>query len=81
MDSWPFIVAIVAIVFVGLPATVMHYITEWRKSKTPTPDDERLVDELWRSAQKLERRVDALETILDKEAPRWREEYPERPNA
>ena len=81
MESWPFIVAIVAILFIGLPATVMHYITEWRKSKTPTPDDERLVDELWRSAQKLERRVDALETILDKEAPRWREDYPERPNA
>ncbi len=78
MEVWPFIVAIVAIVFVGLPATVMHYITEWRKSKTPTADDERLVDDLWRTAQRLEQRVEALETILDREAPQWREEHKDR---
>ncbi len=72
MEPWPFIVAIVAMVFVGLPATVMHYITEWRKTKAPTADDERLVDDLWRTAQRLERRVETLERILDKEAPDWR---------
>lgn len=77
----PFIVAVVAIVFIALPATIMHYITEWRKTKSPSADDERLVDDLWRTAQRLERRVDALETILDKEAPRWREEYGDRPHA
>ncbi|MEL6360002.1 MAG: envelope stress response membrane protein PspB [Pseudomonadota bacterium] len=81
MDEGPFIVAIVAILFVGLPATIMHYLTEWRKSKMPSADDERLVDDLWRTAQRLERRVEALETILDKEAPKWRDDYPERPNA
>ena len=74
MEEGGYIVAIVAIVFVGLPAMVMHYITEWRKTKTPTPDDERLVDDLWRTAQRLERRVESLETILDKEAPKWRED-------
>jgi len=76
-----FIVAIVAICVIGLPAMIMHYITEWRKTKSPTVDDERLVDDLWKSAQRLERRVDALETILDKEAPNWREENGERPHA
>lgn len=79
--EWPFIVAIVAIVVIGLPSTIMHHITEWRKTKAPTPDDERLVDDLWRAAQALERRVEALEMILDKEAPRWREEHRERPHA
>lgn len=74
----PFIVAIIAIIFVGLPATVMHYVTEWRKTKSLSADDERLVDDLWKTAQRLERRVDALETILDKEAPNWREDYRER---
>ena len=76
----PFIVAVVAIVFVALPATIMHYVTEWRKTKTFSADDERLVDDLWKTAQRLERRVDALETILDKEAPTWRDEYRERPH-
>ncbi|MBB5520026.1 envelope stress response membrane protein PspB [Amphiplicatus metriothermophilus] len=76
----PFIVAVVAIVFVALPATIMHYVTEWRKTKTFSADDERLIDDLWKTAQRLERRVDALETILDKEAPSWRDEYRERPH-
>lgn len=80
MDG-PYIVAIVAIVVIGLPLMIMHYVTEWRKSKSPTPDDERLVEDLWRTAQRLERRVDALETILDKEAPKWRDDDRERPHA
>ena len=81
MDEGIWIVAIVAIMFVALPATVMHYMTEWRKTKSLSVDDERLVDDLWKTAQRLERRVDALETILDKEAPNWREDYRDRPHA
>ena len=78
MPEGPFIVAIVALVFIAFPATIMHYVTEWRKTKSLSADDERLVDDLWKTAQRLERRVDALETILDKEAPNWREDYRER---
>lgn len=81
MDEGIIAVAIVAILFVGLPATIMHYITEWRKSRSLSADDERLVDDLWRTAQRLERRVEALEVILDREAPEWREQYGDRPNA
>ncbi|MFC2953385.1 envelope stress response membrane protein PspB [Marinicaulis aureus] len=74
-------VAIVAIIFVACPAVFMHYQAELRKTKSISTDDERLVDDLWKTAQRLERRVDALETILDKEAPDWRKDYPERPHA
>lgn len=81
MSEGPFILAIVALVFIAFPATIMHYVTEWRKTKSVSADDERLVDDLWKTAQRLERRVDALETILDKEAPDWRKDYPERPHA
>ncbi len=81
MGDFAYIVAIVAIIFVGMPAVFLHYQTELRKTKSISTDDERLVDDLWKTAQKLERRVDALETILDKEAPDWRRDYPERPHA
>jgi phage shock protein B len=81
MSEAPFIVAIVALIFIALPAMVLHYMTEWRKTKSLSVDDDRLVDDLWKTAQRLERRVDALETILDKEAPSWRKDYDERPNA
>ena len=81
MDGpWPYVVAIVAIVVIGLPSMIMHYVTEMRKLKSVTPDDERLVEDLWRTAQRLERRVEALETILDKEAPKWRDDFQERPH-
>ncbi len=81
MNEGAFIVAVVAIVFIALPATIMHYMTEWRKTKSLSTDDERLVDDLWKTAQRLERRVEALETILDKETPDWRDDYRERPHA
>ena len=73
MDEFFGVIAIVAIVFVAAPATILHYITEWRKAKTLSTDDERLIDDLWRTARKLEARVDSLERILDTEAPDWRE--------
>jgi phage shock protein B len=81
MDEFILPVAIVAIIFVACPAVFLHYQTELRKTKSISTDDERLVDDLWKTAQRLERRVDALETILDKEAPDWRKDYPERPHA
>lgn len=74
-------VAVVAIIFVAMPAVFLHYQAEFRKMKTISTDDERLMDDLWKTAQRLERRVEALETILDKEAPDWRKDYPERPHA
>lgn len=81
MHEFLWVVAIIAIIFVACPAVFLHYQTELRKTKSISADDERLVDDLWRTAQRLERRVEALETILDKEAPDWRSDYPERPHA
>lgn len=81
MNEYFMAIAIVAIIFVGCPAVFMHYQAELRKTKSISADDERLVDDLWKTAQRLERRVEALETILDKEAPDWRKDYPERPHA
>jgi phage shock protein B len=81
MDGeWVVAIVAICVLFVALPATVMHYVTEWRKTKSMSTDDERLVDDLWKTAQRLERRIEALETILDKESPAWREEHKERPN-
>ena len=62
-----FIIAIVAIgaVFVIFPAMVFHYITLWRKQKTLLPDDERMLEDLWRSARSIERRIETIEELLD----------------
>lgn len=81
MSEWMGVVAIMGILFVVFPSIIMRHMTEWRKTKSMSVDDERLVDDLWKTAQRLERRVDALETILDKESPKWREDYKDRPHA
>ncbi len=62
-----YIIAIVAImaVFVFFPAMVFHYITLWRKQKTLMPDDERMLEDLWRSAKAMERRIETMEDLID----------------
>ncbi len=60
------LIAVLAI-FVILPGMVFHYITLWRKQKTLMPDDERMLEDLWRSAKRMERRIDALETLIESE--------------
>ena len=50
-------------------AIVMHYFTRWRTSKGLSADDERLLDELWRTALTLEKRIETMETILKRDTP------------
>ena len=62
-----FIVAIIAVsaIFIIFPAMMLHYITLWRKQKTLLPDDERMLDDLWRSARSFDRRIETFEELLD----------------
>lgn len=66
MDGPELLIPLVAILslFVILPAMIFHYITQWRKQKTLMPDDERMLEDLWRSAKRMERRIEALETLI-----------------
>ena len=70
-----YLIGILAVGVVAPIAIVMHYLTKWREMKTLSGDDERLLEVLWQTAQNLERRIDTLETILDKEAPDWRDRH------
>ncbi len=74
-EAGVFVLAVIALTVVAPIAIVMHYATVWRRMRTLSTDDERLLDDLWKTARKLERRVEALETILDKDAPDWRERH------
>lgn len=64
-----------AIIFVALVLPLfmlLHYITRWRESKGLSKEDEKMLEDLWESAQRMESRLNALETILDDEVPEWR---------
>ncbi|WP_396273255.1 envelope stress response membrane protein PspB [Hyphomonas sp.] len=69
------LIAVMGIVsiFIILPAMIFHYVTLWRRQKTLQPDDERMLEDLWRSAKAMERRIESLEALLEKnesDAPR-----------
>ncbi|MCG8443913.1 MAG: envelope stress response membrane protein PspB [Caulobacterales bacterium] len=65
-------IVIVAMLFIGAPAVILHYVTQWKKTGGLQPDDEHMLEDIWRSARSMERRIEALEAILDAEAPGWR---------
>lgn len=72
MSEWVgvFMTIIAAVV---LPLVViLHYVTKWKSSRTLSGDEQRMLEELWQDAQKMESRINVLETILDDQVPDWR---------
>lgn len=51
---------------------VMHYLAKMKAAKGLSTEDEGLMSDLWEMAAKMESRIEALEAILDDEAPGWR---------
>lgn len=60
------IIAVLAI-FVFLPWMIFHHVTLWRRQKTLMPDDERMLEDLWRAAKRMERRIETLESLIESE--------------
>ena len=51
---------------------VAHYLARWRSSRKLSAEDEKALGELYQAARRMEARIDALERVLDAEAPGWR---------
>lgn len=69
------LLAVALIVFIAVPAPlfiVLHFITKWKQSREISGGDEKMLEDLWALSQKLEERLEALETILDNDSPEWR---------
>ena len=65
------IVAIIAI-FVVLPGMVMHFLAKNRASAAKAAGDPAMNAQLIEIAERLERRLDAIEGLLDHEVPGWK---------
>ena len=52
---------------------VLHYLAKARTAKNLSKADEETLADLWALSEKLERRIESLETILDREACGWRD--------
>lgn len=69
------LLTIAIIVFLAIPAPlfiVLHFITRWKQTREISGGDEKMLEDLWLLAQRLEERLESLETILDEEQPQWR---------
>ncbi|MBN8713019.1 MAG: envelope stress response membrane protein PspB [Xanthomonadales bacterium] len=60
-------------IFVAPLWLIMHYTTQRRRAQGLTREDEQMLADLWRIANRMEERVKTLETILDTQTPTWRD--------
>lgn len=72
MPDLLFVPAVIFIAFVVPLWLILHYTARWRATKTLSSEDEKMLQDLWQTAEKMEDRIATLERILDAEAPQWR---------
>lgn len=73
MDEVFLPIVIVGILFIGLPWIIFHYVTKWKQSSTLTGADEKLLDDLYETARRLDDRLCTIERIMTDENPTWRQ--------
>jgi phage shock protein B len=69
------LLVLAVIVFIAVPAPlfiVLHFITKWKQLREISGGDEKMLMDSWRLSQRMENRLEVLETILDNEIPEWR---------
>lgn len=72
MEHVAFILIIVFFVIVVPIFLILHYVTKWKSSKGLSEEEQMMLEDLWESGEQMRSRINALETILDRESPNWR---------
>jgi phage shock protein B len=65
-------VLVCGILFIALPWLIFHYVTKWKTAPKMTNEDERLLDEMYNLARRLEDRVTTVERIVAADNPDFR---------
>jgi len=66
MSGQAFVITIIAMGLVfALIMGVLDHLTKWKTNKGLSDDEKQQLEELWRSSEQMERRLSALETIMD----------------
>jgi phage shock protein B len=66
-------VAVVGMLFIGLPGMILHYLTKWKSQTGISQQDEALLDELHDLARRLDQRIETVERIIAAENPNWKD--------
>lgn len=67
-----FVLATIFMVIVLPIIVILHYLTKWKATKGLSREEQDLLEELWRTSQRMDSRLNTLETILDDQAPDWK---------
>ena len=62
---------IVPMLFIGLPWLIFHYVTKWKVNSSLTGEDEKMLDELYDLARRLDDRMNTIERIMKADNPGW----------
>ncbi|GAA0671575.1 phage shock protein B [Sphingomonas insulae] len=54
---------------IGLPWLIFHYVTKWKQAPKITDEDEKLLDEMFNLARRLEERINTVERIVAADNP------------
>jgi phage shock protein B len=73
MDDIIVPIIVVGMLFIGLPWLVFHYITKWKQAPRITDEDEKLLDDLYHAARRLEDRLQTVERIIAADNPDYRQ--------
>ena len=58
--------------FIGMPWVILHYVTQWKKARGLSIEDENLLDELHSLARRLDDRMNTIERIVAADTPDWK---------
>ena len=69
-------IVVVPTFLIGLPWLILHYITKWKQAPRITQEDEKLLDEMFVLARRLEDRMNTVERIVAADHPDWKPGLP-----
>lgn len=67
-----FVLTIIFMVVVLPIIVIMHYVTKWKATRGLSGEEQELLEDLWRTSQKMDSRLNSLETILDEQSSDWK---------
>ncbi len=57
---------------IGLPWLILHYVTKWKQAPRITQEDEKMLDEMFHLARRLDERVQTVERLVALDNPDYR---------
>jgi len=72
MDVFIFVPLVILVGFVVPLWLVLNHVGKWRSRRMLSTEDQQILGEVWRSAQRMEDRIETLERIVLSDSQNWK---------